>query len=83
MADKGIILYFLWILRHTSRLKPLSLRTRLAEPFTKNKADRASLLHFVWIVWTYQSDEATTYSYLDKYVPTFQTQINHPKNIRN
>ena len=46
---------------YTSLLKPLSLHTRLAEPFTTNKADRAFLLHFVWIVWTYQSAEATTY----------------------
>ena len=38
MADKCIILHFLWILRHTSRLKPLFLRTQLAEPFTTNKA---------------------------------------------
>ena len=45
----------------TSHLKPLSLRTRLAEPFTTNKAD---MLHFVWILWTYQSPKATTYLYV-------------------
>ena len=37
MADKGIILHFLWILRHTSRLKPLSLRTRLVKQYTTIK----------------------------------------------
>ena len=46
---------------YTSHLKPLSLCTRLVEPFTTNKADRAFMLHFVWILWTYQSLEATTY----------------------
>ena len=32
--------------RHTSRLKPLSIRTRLVEPFTTNKADRAFMRTF-------------------------------------
>ena len=55
MADKGIILHFLWILRHTSRLKPLSLRTRLVKQFTIDKDLRAFYLHFLWVLWTYQS----------------------------
>ena len=43
MADKGSILNFLWILRHTSRLKPLSLRTRLVKQNTTIK----EYAHFV------------------------------------
>ena len=43
MAEKGIILNFLWILWHTSRLKPLSRRTRLVKQYTTLK----EYAHFV------------------------------------
>ena len=39
-------LHFFGYSGYTSRLKPLSLRTRLVEPFTTNKADRDFMLHF-------------------------------------
>ena len=40
-------LHFFGYSGYTSRLKPLSLRTRLVEPFTTNQAERDFMLHFL------------------------------------
>ena len=54
---------FCWLLRHTGRLKPLSLCTQLLNQNTTIKVLRASILHFLWLLWTCQSSEATISPY--------------------
>ena len=53
MADKGIILQLLWILRHI----PVAWSHYLSEPDLLNNIPPLKNLHFLWLLWTYQSPE--------------------------